>query len=197
MLLRTITVLSLLCLLSQSAEAQPGMSPPGQAPIRYSYEPAPAYVQQPLVPQTRTIHYGWQVFAADALSWALLSASIDSGNDNALASIGVGGIFLGGPLVHLSQGNGKGAVYSLVARAGLPYVGALALSASCSDSGDFSCLGNVLLGAMLGYGTALSLDYWVWSKKTESIAPPSGWASLRPSLQISDTGAKAGLALTF
>jgi len=193
--LKIASALPMLCLLASSAQAQPGLAPPSQAPIQY--QPAPAYLQQPAPSYTRTTSYGWQVFGADAASWLVLSLGAENSSNDGLTGLGVAGIFLGGPLVHLAQGNTSSAAYSLVARLGLPYAGAFLLSAGCEDSQDsLDCIGQLFLGAMLGYGTALGLDYFVLAKKTEDIAP-SGWASLRPSLQISSSGTKAGLAFDF
>ncbi len=191
--MRLIVLLSIafLTLLVSSADAQPGLTPPGQTP-------AQAYAQQPYVQQqqpiTREVSYGWHIFAVDVASWLVLSASRES---EGLAMLGAGGIFLGGPMVHLAHGNTSSAGYSLIARVGLPFGGALLLGSTCADDGGLDCLGNTLLGGFLGYGTALALDWFVLAKKTEVVAPPTGWASLRPSLNVTPDGAHAGVAFQF
>lgn len=175
------------------AFAQPSMTPPGQ-PAPHYYQPGPSYLySQPQ--QTRTVGYGLQVFAADAASWLALGAS--GSGDSPVAAIGAAGVFLGGPIVHLANGNRAGAGYSLLARVGLPMGGALLFTATCDDSESWDCLGSGIAGLMLGYAGALAIDWFHLAKKTEVIAPPTGWASLRPSVQLRDGGAQAGFSLHF
>ena len=186
--------LGLLLLLAATAQAQPGMSPPGQSPPHY-YQPAPAYIQQPQALPTRTVGYGMHVFAADVASWVAVGIGSD-GESEGIAVVGGIGLFLGGPIVHLAHGNTAGAGYSLLARTGLPFAGGLIFSATCDDRDSWDCLGSVIAGTVLGYGGALAIDWFYLAEKTEVIAP-AGWASLRPSVQLRDGGAQAGLAFDF
>ncbi len=190
--LATATLLALTALSITPASAQPGLAPPGQAT---AWERPPTYVHYQ--PETTTTAYGWQVFAADAASWALFVSTVDGANDG-LATVGAMGMFFGGPAVHLAQGNTKGAGYSLLARTALPLAGGLLGAATCDESeDDWGCLGSTMLGVTLGYGTALVIDYFHLAKKTKVTTPPRGWASLRPSLQVKPTGAQAGVAINF
>lgn len=189
----TILTIALLTLIAIPAVAQPGQTAPGQS-APYA-APPPQYVQQ-YQPETTTIKYGWQVFAADAASWAVIAAASDE--SEGLATVGALGLFLGGPVVHLAQGNSRGAGYSLLARTALPLGGALLGAAACDESDDgFECLGTMLLGTTIGYGSALVIDWFYLAEKTKVTGPPSGWASVRPSLQVEPTGAKAGVAFNF
>ena len=192
--MRLLVVLPIAFLLAFTAiaDAQPGMTPPGQtAPYQGPrYEPMPQLqYSQPL--PTRTVSYGTHVFLADLASWAVIGAS----EENDLAGVGVAGLFLGGPIVHLVHGNNSGAVYSLLARTALPFGGALLFSSGCDD--DYDCLGGIIAGSMLGYAGALALDWFHLAKKTEVVARPTGWASLRPSVGITADGAQAGLGMSF
>ncbi len=197
--MRLITLLSItvLALLSTPADAQPGLTPPGQVqPQPYTQQP---YVQpnvQQQQPITREVSYGWHIFAVDVASWLVLSAAAEE--SEGLAVLGLGGMFLGGPIVHLAHGNGSSAAYSLLARVALPYGGALLLASTCDNDADsWDCLGPTILGGVLGYGTALALDWFVLARKTEVIAPATGWASLRPSLNVTPDSAHAGVAFQF
>jgi hypothetical protein len=184
-----------LLLLAAPASAQPGNTAPGQTPV---YQPAPyaaPYVQQPR-PATRTTNYGWHVFAADAASWVVMSAASD-GDSEGLVNVASLGMMLGGPIVHLAHGNNRGAGYSLLARTALPLGGGLLGAAACDDDDGFDCLGKIGVGVILGYGGALAIDWFHLAEKTETVAPPTGWASLRPSLKLSPKGAQAGLGMTF
>lgn len=194
MRLRIVLPIALLLALSAVAEAQPGMTPPGQTqPRPYQPQPqyAPTFAQYGQLQPTRTVSYGTHVFLADLASWAVLGA----GADSELGALGAAGMFLGGPIVHLAHGNNSGAVYSLLARTGLPLGGALLFSSGCDDGGD--CAGGIVAGILLGYGTALAVDWFHLSKKTEVVEMPQGWASLRPSLSISGDSAQAGLGMSF
>ncbi len=191
MRLQLVSSIALVLALTTVADAQPGMTPPGQAT---PYQPQPyaqPYVQYPQAPPTRTVSYGTHVFLADLASWAVLGAGAESD----IGAIGAAGVFLGGPIVHIAHGNNSGAIYSLLARTGLPFGGALLFSSGCDD--DYDCFGGVIAGAMLGYAGALAIDWFHLAKKTEVVAMPTGWASLRPSLNVTRNGAQAGLGMSF
>ena len=188
-----ILTIALLTLVAVPAAAQPGSTAPGQTTPQAA-PPAP-YLQQ-YQPEITTTSYGWQVFAVDAATWVAIAASDDG--DNGFAAVGAMGLFLGGPIVHLAQGNSGGAGYSLLARTGLPLGGALLGAAACDEDGDdFACLGSMMLGTSIGYGSALLIDWFYLAEKTKVTGPHSGWASVRPSLQVEPSGAKAGVAFNF
>ena len=194
--MRLLVVLPIAFLLAFTAiaDAQPGMTPPGQT-VPYQgprYEPMPE-LQYGQPTTKRTVSYGTHVFLADLASWAVISAAASKDGD--IAGVGVAGLFLGGPIVHLVHGNNSGAVYSLLARTALPFGGALLFSSGCDDGYD--CMGGVIVGSMLGYAGALALDWFYLAKKTEVVAMPTGWASLRPSIGMTADGAQAGLGMSF
>jgi hypothetical protein len=191
MRLPVILPVALLLALTGIANAQPGMAPPGQTAPYQQQQYAQPYVQYPQQLPTRTVSYGTHVFLTDLASWAVLGASADS----ELGEVAVAGMFLGGPIVHLAHGNNSGAVYSLLARTGLPFGGALLFSSGCDD--DYDCFGGIIAGAMLGYAGALAIDWFHLAKKTEVVAMPTGWASLRPSLSVTRNGGQAGLGMSF
>ncbi|MCP4448103.1 MAG: OmpA family protein [Myxococcales bacterium] len=190
-----LPIASIVLMLAGAAEAQPGMTAPGQT-IRDDAPSRSQYLAQSQEPVERTVTYGWHVFAADAATWTLF-ASADGSNGDGIAALGTAGLFLGGPLVHLAHGNPGSAGYSLLARFGMPTGGALLFMASCDDSDSLDCLGSMIAGTMLGYAGALAVDWFILAEKTEMVAPPTGWASLRPSLNIRQDGAEAGIAFDF
>lgn len=195
-----------LCALTATAAAQPGMTPPAPQPGPSPSPYLPPSATQPAAPMsdvppqaTRKVRYGLHVFLTDATAWALLAASQDS---EALGSLGFAGMMLGGPVVHVVHGNWKGAGLSLGARTLLPLGGAALFSAGCETGTDnefdegWECIGAILAGGALGYAAALGIDWFVLAKKQEAV-PPTGWASMQPSLQIGEQGARAGLAFSF
>lgn len=188
------TALTISCLFTSSL-AQAQASPAGQAPTQY--QPAPNLVQPATVP-TRTTRYWQQLAAIDLASWTALALTGEYTNSEVGLLVGIGGAVLGAPIVHLAQGNTKSAGYSLAARAGIPLATALLISSSCDDSqDDSSCSERTIIGAVLGYGVGVGLDYFFLAKKIERVVPQNGLASLRPSLQITRSGARAGLAFDF
>lgn len=89
--------------------------------------------------------YGWQILIVDGASIVTMPILV-----------GVGGYFLGGPIVHAAHDHwGMGAL-SLGLRVAGPTVGILAMGgADCK--GDFCGLG-LLLGAAVGAGVAIAID---------------------------------------
>lgn len=179
------------------AHAQPGNTPPGQTAPNRAYLPVPQ-LERPLPPQTRTVGYGTHVFLADLATWVLIAAS--TGSDDDFSGLAAFGLVFGGPVVHLAHGNTSGAALSVLARGGLPLVGGTFLYATCSEEEQrdefLGCLGHFATGMVIGYGTALVIDWFVLAKKEEQIAP-TGWASLSPSLSVQRESVHAGIAGAF
>lgn len=179
------------------AHAQPGNTPPGQTAPNRAYLPVPQ-LERPLPPQTRTVTYGTHVFLADLASWILVAAASSSDSDE-LGGLAAVGLFLGGPVVHVAHGNSRSALLSVLARTGLPLLGGFLLSAACpAEERDefFGCFGYAAAGMVIGYGTALVIDWSYLAKKQEQVAA-TGWASLSPSLSVQRQSVHAGLAGAF
>jgi hypothetical protein len=114
-------------------------------------------------PETYTLH----ILAADAVSVGILAASaaIDGASSddtfaNGLAFAGVGGLALGGPIVHAAHGHWGRSAVSLGLRVVLPLVGASigAATADC-QKGEFLCgLSELGLGYTIGQATAITID---------------------------------------
>lgn len=175
---------------STMVQAQPGRNAPGEVP---SYVAGP-----PAAPTTKTTSYRSHVILTDVALWLSIASLSDHGNEGMGTLLGLG-LVLGGPAVHLAHGNSRGAAYSLLARAGLPIAGGLAGGLVCGDSEQdelFGCLGHVMIGVLLGYGTALVVDWTVLAEKKE-VVYPTGYASIRPVLQLREGGAQAGIGFQF
>lgn len=167
---------------------QPGMQPyPGG--VYPGYQPT-AYL---VAPQRKTESYFTHVLIADAAAWSLvlLSSGADS---NGLVGLGVVGLLVGSPIVHAMKGNSRGAWLSTGARLGMPFLGAVVGAASCSDL-DGDCFGTTVGGAVLGYGGALLLDWFVFAKKETVTYSTQGMAM--PTLELKDGGGIAGLHVGF
>jgi hypothetical protein len=194
--MRSSILVALLCCLPRLALAQPGLTPPGQTPLD---QPTALAAEPKTEPQTRTESYGLYVFLADAASWSLLALASDNNDLEAVTTLGSLGLFFGGPVVHASQGNWGRAGLSLGARVGMPALTGTLLLATCdeSETDEFlGCFPYFAVGAVIGYGGALALDWFVLARKEVEVEP-TGWASARPSLMVTPDGAQAGLAFTF
>lgn len=160
-------------------------------------EPAPPNLYQGQTPQTRTVHYGSQIFFADVATWTVLAATSQT-DSKTLGALGVAGVLWGGPLVHLLHDNKPSAGLSFLARVGLPGIGSALGVATCDENRDqgFECVGRLFLGAMAGYAVALGVDWFYLAKKTEAVQP-TGWASLRPYIVPTEGGATGNIAFIF
>lgn len=183
-----------LLLLSSTAWGQSGRNPPGQAA---PYLPAAGpQAEASAEPATRTVRYGEYVFLADLVTWTALSTASSAESDEVVQFAALG-LFLGGPAVHLAHENYLGAGLSAGARVGLPLLGVALAKATCSKQEEgWRCLEDAWAGALLGYGAALTLD-WFYFAETEETLQPTGWASLRPSLQVDEHSARAGFHMAF
>jgi len=93
--------------------------------------------------------YGGEVLAADTIGWALIigGATADAWP---IAALGVGGIVLGGPVIHAAHDNYGRAAVSVGLRIGGPLLGLGLGAALDKDSHSFIPVGPVI-GAFLGY----------------------------------------------
>jgi hypothetical protein len=170
---------------------QPNPVVVGPSPYPQPVTPAyPAATYRLIAPKTTTVSYFTHVLLADAASWTVIALSAGAESDGFIG-LGVAGLLLGGPIVHLMQNNARGAWLSTGARFGMPLGGALVGSSACDDGGD--CLGSIIGGAVLGYGGALLLDWFVFSKKQKTTYPTQGMAL--PTLELKHGGAIAGISL--
>jgi hypothetical protein len=160
-------------------------------------EPAPT----PRV--TTSQWYGWETLLVDG---AALTTMIASGvrSNNGLAPVGYGLFVLGPPLVHVAHGHiGTG-----LADAGMRFllpiaVGALgyAIDYSMSSCNDqqwlcFRGLGGAVIGAFIGYATAVTLDAAVLAREPVVRVPEKRVDSARvrwtPTLQLNQGGGASG-----
>jgi hypothetical protein len=155
------------------------------ASARAEEGPAADVPVAPQQPETYTLH----ILAADAVSVGILvtSAAIDGASSddtfaNGLAFAGLGGLALGGPIVHAVHGHwGRGAA-SLGLRVVLPLVGASigAATADCQKD-EFLCgLSELALGYVIGEATAITLDAAVLARWSTFEHSPQQ-SSVRPS----------------
>ena len=138
------------------------------------------------------------VFLADLASWAVVGIASGT-NSEGFGSLAGAGLVFGGPAVHLAHGNTRGALLSVLARGGLPVVGGGLMYATCSDDERdelFGCLGHLAVGMIIGYGSALVIDWFYLAQKQEKVAA-TGWASLSPSLNVQGQSVQAGVAGAF
>jgi hypothetical protein len=187
------------------ALAQPSRTPPADtapvAPAPYAYQPGP------MPETTHTERYGTTIALVDGASFlAIIVGAVlfvgavgedcedcvgDDDGDAALGVIlmvgGVGGYYLGGPLVHNSKGNSSGAWKSLGARVLLPLAGSL-IAAGGDEHGDAAAS---LSG--LGILAAMTLDWFVFAKREVRTQPT--WGPYAKSL--SGGGGVVGLGGTF
>lgn len=118
-------------------------------------------------------------------------------------------MLLGGPFVHLANQNWAGGGLSLGARLGAPIVIAPFGMALCIDEyqnedvdyePNTDCLlSGLVIGAGIGYAAAAVFDWFFLARKDTRVdgPPPTGWSSIRPSLQISDKGFNTGIGFSF
>jgi hypothetical protein len=189
------------------ALAQPSRTPPVDptpaAPAPYAYAPGP------LAESTHTERYGTTIALVDGASFLAIivgaivfagavTTSCDdcSGEDDGDAALGVilmvggvGGYYLGGPLVHNSKGNSSGAWKSLGARVLLPLAGSL-IAAGADDPDTSDAAASLSAVGVLG---AMVLDWFVFAKR--EVRDPPTWGPYARS--ISGGGGVVGLGGTF
>ena len=160
---------------------------------------SPAAAQPSLAPETpatplpttyaHTQHYGLWVAGVDVAGFALTLATENG-------SFFAGSYLLGAPAVHLFQGNFKAALGSFGLRTGL-VLGGMFIGGRvdrCGD-GNYGCdVDNLLIGGLIGAGSALLLDWFWLSEKTTYVSSRqpallrAGSLQANPDLQVSNTG---------
>jgi hypothetical protein len=165
-----------LAIASSPARAQPSLAP--ETPVT----PAPGW-------HASTEHYGLQVAGLDALGFA---ASLSTKNPGLL----LGSYLFAGPAVHLFHGNVKTAFGSFGLRTGLVLGGLLvgSMLSNCGADGGPCRPERIVVGGLLGAGTALVTDWFLLSEKTTRVyvRPPAllraGSLRANPDLQVSNAG---------
>src|SRR5688500_9571273 len=160
------------------AGGPPGTVAPGAAPALAAETPAPIVKR-----------YGTHVLLADAAwigaTWLL--ASSEGGSEDGASLVALG-YYIGGPAVHLAHGNSTGALKSLGARTLLPVaggvVGGLAMSNADDDPEGMGAFYGLMLGAAVGAGTAMVLDWTIFPKKEIAPSRLSFAGRLRPNLEL-------------
>lgn len=160
---------------------------------------------------TATTWYGHQVLAADLASVGFIVAGA-AADQPSVAWIGLGGLALGGPAVHLVHDRPGTALGSLGLRLGLPVLGAVVghtAAGTCRERPDSrSLLGDCFLhgfaeaaaGSMIGMGVASALDIGVLSHeetKPRRFQEGPRVASFAPSVDPRAGSASLNLAGVF
>jgi len=120
--------------------------------------------------------YGYQVAAPDAVGWGFVLVGAGSETWGAVA-LGVGGIVLGGPIVHAAHGHWGRAGASLGLRIGAPLVGAtlgggLGLAASSGGKDALDAIVTAIIGAGVGYVAAAAIDIIYLAREDVPDAAP-------------------------
>jgi hypothetical protein len=114
--------------------------------------------------------YGYQVLATDALSWTLIVGGAKA-NVIEVSALGVGGLFFGGPIVHVGHGSYGRAGASFGLRVGLPLLGLGIGAAADRDSHSFIPAGPII-GVFLGSIAASIVDIAVIAREADPQAAP-------------------------
>jgi hypothetical protein len=174
-----------------TASAQPGAQPPPPPP---NWQPAPVPTLQPFKREKR---YPLKIAAADAASvaamlvGAVMLIDYEDGDGEVGFAFVIGGaigIFVGSPLVHLSQDNGSSAWKALGLRVGIPAVMSILAQNSDADGGNDTLNG---LTSLLFLGGVV-IDYAVLAK-VDVIE--QGYAPY--AMPLKDGGGVVGLGGTF
>ena len=97
-----------------------------------------------------------------------------------LLEIGLVTYLVGAPVVHFAHKHVAIGFLSMGLRVALPLAGAGIAVATCSDHGEFGCLGPALLGITAGLATPVILDAAVFSYEK----PPPDAEAVRHALPI-------------
>lgn len=140
-------------------------------------------------PRFESRWYGWQTLMVDGA--AILIAS----------DVSVPIYVLGGPIVHWSHGNVGRGFGSLGLRVGAPLLLAAAFVSGCDGDGDMGCLGEALIGLLLGSGAAIAIDAAVIARDTveveDEVSFSLGPARVTPTVGITDSQGRVMLVGTF
>lgn len=151
-----------LVLLSASTPALAHPAAPEPGPL------ASLPAEQITAPAPRTEDYGWHILLTDlaVLSAGVASAGVDDSGEIS-STLFWGGYLGGAPIVHLTHGNPRGAIYSFGLRLTAPMAGvAIGLALEDCSEGEFLCpLGGMVLGGALGMLSASVIDAAVLAER--------------------------------
>ncbi len=155
-------------------------------------------------PTTPSDWYGWQIIVADttAISIVLIGAGQEGDARIGLIGAGVGAYLVGGPFVHVANGEEDSSAGSAGLRMGAPVAGFYLGGFMGSGSGGEGQLGATLAGALIGFtagvATAMTVDAAFIAKKDAEIdRPDDAKFSVAPSVALTPKGASTGLSGTF
>jgi len=138
--------------------------------------------------------YGGEILLADLAGLSVMAIGAANRSDGVITA----GMLISGlapAAIHLAHDHPGGAVVSLGLRPALVTLGAMAGSAmaTCSKD-DFLCgLGEVAIGAMIGYGVAAAVDAGVVARVTHR----SPQRVIAPQVAVTGDGVRVGLGGTF
>lgn len=118
----------------------------------------------PPEPELESRWYGWQILIVDGASIVTMPILV-----------GVGGYFLGGPIVHAAHGHWGTSAASLGVRVAGPIIGIAAMG-GFDCKGDFCGLG-ALVGAVAGAGGAIALDVALFAHEKVPVSGDTESAS--------------------
>ena len=134
--------------------------------------------------------YGWMIMATDALTIGL-------GVATKRPEVAAAGYLMGAPFVHAFNRQGKQSLWSLGARVGLPITGMLVggIISGVASCAEWTCgMAAAGLGGSIGVVTAMSLDWFVFSKKANG---PSVRVAMMPNLSLTGDRVTAGVVGRF
>jgi hypothetical protein len=141
---------------------------PPRCPLAIAAAAAVALALSPSPARAEEEWYGGEVLAADAIGWALIigGATADAWPVSAL---GVGGVLLGGPIIHAAHDNYGRAGISLGLRIGGPLLG-LGLGAAIDKNSHSFIPAGPIIGAFLGYVAGAIADIALVAYEDDSPA---------------------------
>jgi hypothetical protein len=176
-----------------------GRSPATTAPAR----------EARCAPLTQRHWYGWQTLATDGggIGLIILGGALQFEGPLAVTavSVGVGSLFLGGPIVHIAHGRVGIGILDFGMRLTLPAIGGYLASGQCEGE----CGGQVLLGLMVGLAP-IWIDAGLLASesvplerehRTESFVPRAlgrlGVTEIHPTTRVTHRSLELGLAGSF
>ena len=201
-----LTAALTLVLLGGSAhDAFADESPPPPVPLRYT----PSTSARSTVSEW----YGWQTLTVDGAS---LATTFSGAVTPALAVVGLGGLVLGAPIVHLAHERPVAALGSLGLRTLLPLAGMATgylAAGSCTEQrqpGDIlgPCflhgVGEAAVGGVIALGLGIALDTTLLARETREVEPATTGSattlrvqSVAPSFDPATRTASVGVGGTF
>ena len=138
--------------------------------------------------------YGSQILLADLVGVTLMGVGAMS-DTWSIVGTGMAVSTLAPMAIHAANGNGKGAVVSVLMRPALVFVGGMigfASAASCYEGEWFCGVGEAVIGGAAGYATAAVLDALLARVDRTERRPQ--WA---PHVAVTSGGMRVGIGGTF